>query len=62
MSESSGSAAFVGSTAVALTFEQQNELLLLQMEKDKLGTEKEQLRQSLEKEKFEVAAVLIRPN
>ena len=45
----SGNVAFVGSTAVALTFEQQKELLLLQMENDKTGIEKEWLKQSLEK-------------
>uniref|UniRef100_A0A671UNG2 SCAN box domain-containing protein n=1 Tax=Sparus aurata TaxID=8175 RepID=A0A671UNG2_SPAAU len=50
----SGNVAFVGSTAVALTFEQQKELLLLQMERDKLGIEKERLRRSLEKEKLEL--------
>lgn len=38
----------VGSTSVALTFEQL--LLLLQMEMDKLGIRKERLRQSLEKD------------
>lgn len=37
----------VGSTSVALTFEQL--LLLLQMEMDTLGIRKEQLMQSLEK-------------
>lgn len=37
---------FVVSPTVALTFEQQKELLLMQMERDKLSTEKERLRQS----------------
>ena len=45
---------FVGSTTVALTFKQLKELLLLQMEMDKLGIRKELLRQSLEKEKLEL--------
>ena len=44
----------MGSSAVALTFEQQKELLLLQMERDKLGIEKKWLRRSLEKEKLEL--------
>ncbi len=39
---------------VALTFEQQKELLLLQMERDKFSIEKEQIRQSLEKERPEI--------
>lgn len=42
----------MGSPIAALTFEQQKDLLLLQMERDKLGIEKEWLRQSLEKEKL----------
>ena len=50
----SGNVAFVGSTAVVLTFEQQKELLLLQMVRDKIGIEKQGLRYSSEKEKFKL--------
>ena len=38
--------------SVVLTFEQQNKLLLLQMERDKLEIDKERVRQSLEREKI----------
>lgn len=41
----------VVSPIVALTFEQQKELMLLQMERDKLCIEKERLRRSLERGK-----------
>lgn len=42
------------SPSVVLTFEQQKELLLLQIDRGKLDMERERLRQSLEKEKLEL--------
>lgn len=42
------------SAPVALTFEQQKELLLLQMERDKMSLDRERLRHYLEKEKLEL--------